>query len=83
MAVSGIYLKPVRIVVDLIVDTQSLGSEACLMVSEWGYNNLYVPPKEWCSAKGMECYGHDWKTSGVYQWGSTDAMKATGELPEE
>ena len=53
------------------------------MVSEWGYNNLYVPPKEWCSAKGMECYGHDWKTSGVYQWGSTDAMKATGELPEE
>lgn len=79
---AGVPQQAVRIVVDLIVD-DALGSEASLMISEWGYNNLYGTSGEWCNARGMECYGHDWRQTGVFQWGAYEPKKATGELPEE
>ncbi|OEH76127.1 hypothetical protein cyc_02698 [Cyclospora cayetanensis] len=75
-------LPALRIVVDIIVDN-SIGSEASLMISEWGFKSFYASPKTWCNVTGMECYGHDWKQGMVFQWGAVDPKKATRELPEE
>ncbi|KAL8446844.1 hypothetical protein Emag_004605 [Eimeria magna] len=79
---AGVPQQAVRIVVDLVVDA-ALGLEATLMISDWGFHNFYNTGSEWCSARGMECYGHDWTDAGVFQWGARDAKPAVGELPEE
>ncbi|KAL8452713.1 hypothetical protein Emed_001277 [Eimeria media] len=79
---AGVPQQAVRIVVDLVVDA-ALGLEATLMISDWGFQNFYHTGGEWCSARGMECYGHDWTDAGVFQWGARDPKPAVGELPEE
>lgn len=79
---AGVPQQAVRVVVDIVVD-DNLGAEASLMVSEWGFNNLYGSQSKWCTARGMECYGHDWKQTGVFQWGALEPKRSTGVLPEE
>ncbi|KAL8274688.1 hypothetical protein Esti_001403 [Eimeria stiedai] len=79
---AGLPQQAIRTVVDLVVDA-ALGVEATLMISDWGFKNFYGTGSEWCSARGMECYGHDWTDAGVFQWGARDAKPAVGQLPEE
>ena len=86
--VSSVSIHPngadisLRIVVDIIIDN-ALGAEAAMMISEWGFNNLYSSNKSTCNIPGMQCYGHDWRQGGVYQWGSADPKTSTQTLPEE
>ncbi|KAL8425077.1 hypothetical protein Efla_001466 [Eimeria flavescens] len=81
-ALADVPRQAVRIVADLVVDGE-LGAEADFMISEWGFNNFVGAGGEWCSARGLECYGHNWRKAGVFQWGASQAKPAVGELPDE